>query len=207
MSTKKNKSKKGQPTPQTVTAEIDYDKLAHAIASALIEADSIREAQREEEEKRNKEQVRKILREKECPQNAGWLKKLLYSIRNFFVMMWNLLFLRKKDAQYLAGATVFAQSLLETLFSTCELMLYGVDIFAVLLIIHSFKVGKPVYAILFLLLLIVGFVHARYFRLARFEVEYMKDRNYMIGFLSAIASFFAMLFALIGLTGGIAHGV
>ena len=60
MSMKKNKSKKGQPTPQTVTAEIDYDKLAHAIASALIEADSIREAQREEEEKRNKEQVRKI---------------------------------------------------------------------------------------------------------------------------------------------------
>ena len=102
--------------------------------------------------------------------------------------------------------TIFAQSLLEMIFSACEWALYIVDILAFLLILYSFVMGKPLHAVLPFLLLGVCFMYARYFRLARFEVEYMKDRNYMVSFLSAIASFFAMLFALIGLVGGVVHG-
>lgn len=194
-------AKKNKPKPQTVTAEIDYDKLAHAIASALIEADSIREAQKEEEEKHKKEQLRKILGEKEYPQKAK-----LRKAHNEFVMFWNLLFLSEKNAEYLSGATIFAQFLLEAIFSACKSALYFVDFLAVVFIIYSFVIGKPLYSALFLLLFLVSFMYARYFRLAIFEVQHMKDRNYMISFLSAIASFFAMLFALIGLIGGIIHG-
>ena len=106
MSAKKNKPKKGQPTPQTVTAEIDYDKLAHAIASALIEADSIREKQRENEEARIKEQLRKIRGEKECPKNAGSVITHLYQTRNNLILLRNMLFLPKEDAENLSGATV-----------------------------------------------------------------------------------------------------
>ena len=206
MSVKKRKSKKEPPKPQPATAEIDYEKLAHAIANALIEADSIRKEQSEKEEQQIKERLREIRGEKECPQNAGWLTAYLYQVRNDFVLLRNMCRLPKKDAEHLSGATVFVQSLLETIFSVLEGALYIVAVVAVAFIALSFVQQKARYAALSLLLCAVCLMYARYFRLARFEVEYMKDKNYMASLLSAISSFFAMLFALIGLLGGIIHG-
>ena len=206
MSAGKNKSKK-QAKPRSEKTEIDYEKLGHAIASALIEADSIKEKQRKKEDEYIKEERRKIRGEKECPPNAGWIGTHLCQLRNDIVLFRNLFFISEKDAEHFSGATIFAQNLLEAIFSACECLLYIVAIFAFIMMIFSFKMRVVAYIVLFFLLSGLSFMYARLFRLAKFEVKYMKDRNYMISFLSAIASFFAMIFALIGLVGGIIHGI
>ena len=192
MSAGKNKSKK-KAKPRSEKTEIDYKKLGHAIASALIEADSIRERQKEQELKEAQEKFRRILGEKECPKNAGKLKRKYYDVRNGLVSFWGFLWLKRKNAENLRAATTLAQLALALIFWLCELCLYFITSYFVW---NTFRFGftEP-----YFLWALNSLFFARFFRLARFEVDYLKDKEYLIALLSGVASFFAMLFALIGL--------
>lgn len=199
MSAKKNKSKKKQPKPQTVTAEIDYEKLAHAIANALIEADSMREKRREEEQKQAKERLNHILGEKECPQNAVKIKRWWYKARNEISSFWRLLWLKKEDAENIQAATALAQLALVIIFGGCQLLLYGMAISHIYHLLFSQATFQILPTILRLLWAVASFLYAQLFRLARFEVDRLRDGEYVIALLSGVASFLAMLFTLMSL--------
>ena len=199
MSAKKSKSKKEQSKPQTAKAEIDYDKLSYAIAHALIKADSIRDEKKEAERKDVQERLNRILGEKECPKNAGKIKCKLYAAYNEASSFWHFLWLKKENAKNIHAATAFAQMMLEFIFFCLEWLLYiatVVLIFSTFTVLDTFQIH---FAGGYLPWALMSFFFARFFRLARFEIDYLNNKEYLIALLSGVASFLAMVFTLIGL--------
>lgn len=199
MSVKKRKSKKEPPKSQTVKADIDYEKLAHAVANALIEADSMREKQREEDRKQAQERLNHVLRGKDCPTNAGKVKRLWYKVRNWVGSSWHLLWLKKKEAENIQAATALAQLALVVIFGGCQFLLYGMAISHIYRLFFSLTTFQVLPTVLHLLWSVASFLYAQLFRLARFEVDRLRDGEYVIALLSGVASFLAMLFTLISL--------
>lgn len=182
------------PKNKITPTNIDYKQLGDTIAEALKRTDSRRKQEqintdrKLEQERINADQKRQQQRQQ--------------------IRFWHLLWLKKAEAQNLDvdAATAFVQALLETMFAAFEWALYIIAFISLCFlvpIIGSYKDNQVWISIALalgsLFCSCVAFTFARFFRLAKFEIEHMSDRQYLIGFFAALSSFFAMLFALISL--------
>ena len=182
---------------KTPVYDIDYERLAYAIVQAQADADKKCEEEKDKARKQSKENIRRALGEKDCPDNAGKFKKKSCEIQNALVSFWHMLFLRKKVAKDLYAATALAQAALAIIFGVCKGILYlgTIGLVAYAIIMRSQLGGWGIF--IYLIWALACFIFARFFRLAKFEVDYMDDRQYLVGMLSAVASFLAMIFTLI----------
>lgn len=107
---------------------------------------------------------------------------------------------KKDDAKFDVATVTLLRFSIEAILWLIKVTLYFV---AVILFIASFYSFSEKMFIPFnlscLLMSFVPFVLARIVRMAQFEIEHIKDRNYLIGILSSIAAFIAMILAIIAL--------
>lgn len=179
--------------------EIDYEKLAEAIVKAQIKAKEIEEQEAEKQIKEQKEQLNKKIRYKEIDVNDNWFIKILISIRNFFVVLFRLLFFKKRDR--MPNANIIFVKLIYKIIMV--LMQWSLYIMTIALIVLPFYLtntkGFELNVLVCIPCAIIAFILARVIRLSIFEIEHIKDNNYMLALFSAITSFIAMVLAIIAL--------
>lgn len=196
---------KNEPQTIIVKQEIDYDKLANAIVKAkkIIEADENKKI--EEQEKQTRENWQKAIGYKKYNDDkAKFYTKAGHRIRNFFSVLFHLIFFSGKKAT--SDTVTFGLLQMATLgiFQLCNMILVFLTL---LLIFVSFIMVKEKEFIfkfqpIYLLYALPTFLFSKYFKIACFEIANLKDRNYVIAIFSATTCFFAMVFALIALFKG-----
>jgi hypothetical protein len=119
----------------------------------------------------------------------------LYNIRNAACGLYSLITFKRENAKNDHTTFSLLQFATSSLFDVIRLLLYIITIFIVLAVIQN---NKPIWLIYGL----GSFIFARFFRIASFEIDNMKDRQYLIAIFSAITSFLALIIAIIALFKG-----
>ena len=72
-------------------------------------------------------------------------------------------------------------------------------IFFIIAGVYSLEKKTFAFSLVPFLYAIIAFIFGRIFRIAKFEIEKMTDRNYMLSILSAVTALIAMILALVAL--------
>lgn len=193
--TKKKQQSKPQNYIENINVDIDYDKLAKAIVSAQNQVDDDKAKEHERQHKERLKEWHKIVHYKECSENSGKIKVFLYNIRNAICGFYALITFKRRNAKNDHTTFSLLQFATSSLFDVIRLLLYIITAFIVLAVIQN---NKPIWLIYGL----GSFTFARMFRVASFEIDNMKDRQYLIAIFSAITSFLALIIAIIALFKG-----
>ena len=179
--------------------DFDYEKLALAIVKAQELSEQILEKEKADELKCNIQNWHKIIGYKEHTIDEKWFAGTLLSVRNFFSVFIHFLFFNKKHAKSDAMTYAILQMATSAIFSACKWMLYYISIIYILEFIESFV--EPIEAVNWFNILYASvlFIFARIFRIVVFEIDNMKDKNYLITIFSATTCFIAMIIAIIAL--------
>lgn len=197
---RKNKQKSVIVKQNVIIPEtFDYQKFADAIVKAQLEV-------KEKDDELNKQKIeetkiewQKIIGYKEYSDDKKWFIKRLYELKNSIVMFWHLLFFKKKNAKYDVATVAILKLFLSVIFGIFKFLLYVLTIALFVSSFYSFAEKVFAFNGLPLCYAFLSFVIARLIRIAQFEIENMKEREYLIGILSAVTSFVAMLLALLAL--------
>ena len=169
--------KKQQPKPQNyienINADIDYDKLAKAIVNAQNQVDEDKAKEQDRQREERLKEWHKIVRYKECSENSGKIKVFLYNIRNAFCGFYSLITFKRGNAKNDHTTFSLLQFATSSLFDIIQLLLYIITVFIVVAVIQN---NKPIWLIYGL----GSFTFARMFRVASFEIDNIKDRQYLI---------------------------
>ena len=166
----------------TLNLEIDYDKLADAIVRA--QAKYNKELQQQEEDVRKEQiQIRNtVLGRKDYTNEKRWFFRKVKEAWNNVQMVFRILFIPKAHAQYLSGVNMLFRGVTESIFALAR---YGLYIVAIALL-YNFIFVKQLAD--YLIYAVVAFLYAQIFRLVQFEVERIKDREYVLAIFGAIIS-------------------
>jgi len=99
----------------------------------------------------------------------------------------------KKNAKKPRVTFNLLRMLLSTIFGVCEWGLYGLSIMSVYTAFNSGSSKGLISMAIF------SFLFARIFRIAKFEVENLKDQSLIVTIFSTMTSFVAMMIAIIAL--------
>lgn len=173
------------------TVEIDYRKLAAAIIEAQTIVDNekikLQITQVEDATKKRNE----ILGVKDYSDERRWLVKKWKEFVNSIVFFFKTIFIKKKDAQYLSGINMLFRGLIIIFFAFIRYGLYAMAVYFIWYGIANNKyVTHGVYAL-------AAFLYAQLFRLVQFEVERMKDREYLMAIFAAIVSVLSLVISII----------
>ena len=198
MKNKKQKQNKNIKKQQNIVNSnpITIDK--QMMVDAIVKSYQIIVKQKVEKEleieRKEKQEWQKIMGQKEYPENEKWYLKRLHIARNDFVLIWNLLFFKSKNARDLRATFGLIKLSVVEIVKLCKWCLYFVS-FAV--VISAFQNGGKNLSNLIIAFLMWAF--ARLFRIASFEVEKVKDGNLLIALFSGTISFVAMVVAIIAI--------
>ncbi len=196
----KRKKKSNKHIFEVSVANIDYEKLADAIFQAQQRAKAEDKRLADVEYKQRKKQWCDIMHYKEYPESKNKIVSWFHEARNFIVLFWQIIWFKKKDAISDVATKILLQMTLSAILGIIKWLLYaGV----ILMLGASFCVADKkaiipvdfvyfIYAILFFLL-------ARIVRMAQYEAENITEREYLLGILSAVTSFVAMVLAVVAL--------
>lgn len=176
--------------------EIDYEKLAEAIVLAQKKVKEL-----EEQEEENKElsgnKWSAVRGYKQCTSSNGF-KKIIYHIRNAIVIIFNILFLTPKLTSNDANDALI-RFIYKTFMKLIKWGFYGLSIFLFGFAIYSIVNKQIPFVILGFLYSYGSYLFGRMFQFAIVEIEYIEDKNYVVSLFSSLASFIAMILALIAL--------
>lgn len=178
--------------------EFDYEKLAKAIVHAQTEAEILREKEKEKLAEEQHRQWLKVLGQKTYLKE-NCITRILHRWRNNIVGFFKIMFLSRKKAQGDRATFVLLQLGLSLLFGAVKLFCYLMTIFFIAIGIYSFVQKTLDFSLLPFLYAIPTFILGRVFRIAKFEIEKMTDRNYMLSILSAVTALIAMIITLVAL--------
>ena len=175
--------------------EIDYDKLAQALVKANLELREKENARLQAEEIEAIQKGSEVLGEKDFSyiKNKAWR-----SIRIFFNrarVFLKLLTLSKKEAECFVAVSELTKMLTSALLFSISLVFY---ILAAITVYISLEYGIPIvvggisFALLFIAI-------ARIIRIARFEVERMKDDGHLMNTSMTVIAVVTLLFTVIGI--------
>lgn len=179
---------------------LDYEKLAKAICDAQVSAEKNKQMETEEKRKKAIADWQKALGLVNYEKSDKKYKNFWNSIKNGVSVFWNMMTLKRKYAK--TDATTFALlgMALNSVFALIKWMLYLVSIVFMASSFYSFDDRKIIsFEIAFVFYGVFSFVLARLVRVAQFEVYNMVEREYLMGLLSAVTSFVAVIIALIAL--------
>ena len=197
----KKQTKKTTPITQNVkgqTFEFDYEKLAKAIVHAQAEAEILHEKEKKEIADKQLQEWRKSMGIKTYKKEKFFMR-IFHSWQNGVVSFFKILFFKKKDALEDRATFALLQTILASLFGLINFFCYLLAIVGVVLMVYFADQGKPAFSIMLVVCSTVAFIFGRLFRIVKFEIEKMTDRNYMLSILSAVTALIAMLLALVAL--------
>ena len=186
-------------TPVVMTSEIDYDKLADAIVRAhyAIENEKQKQADREAEQWRKKMGV-KVFPDRPIRQ-----------FLNDMTMVKSMVFIKRSDAT-MGGATYsLIRQFSEFFFGAVEWALYliAIILFACGIynaFLHPQLSTHPLLSTaLFVVHSLLALLFARLFRIARFEVGNMQEREEILSVSSTIAAIMALIVSIVNLVVGV----
>lgn len=204
---KKYRSKKDKDTVTTTinnNIEIDYDKLADALVranSSIKKQDALAESERNAV---TRKEWYSLIGFKEYPDNEKLLKRLWHKLRNYVSVLWHMLWLREKDAKHDVAIFGLIRLSAYAIFVIIKWLLYLASVMLLVMAFCTFESSVLTFQIrpMYLLISLFAFLIAHWFRIAVFEIENMSDRNYLIGILSSVTGFIAMVIAVIALLVG-----
>ena len=198
MKNKKQKKNKNNEKQQNHVNSNQIILDSKIMTDAIVKAYQIIEQEKVEKEieleKNERREWLEIMGQKEYPENEKWYLKRFHIVRNTWVAIWNLLFLKAKNARDLRATFSLMQLAVVEIFKLCKWCLYFVSITAA---ISAFQNGGDSISNLAIVFVIWAF--ARLFRIASFEVEKVKDGNLLIALFSGCISFVAMVVAIIAI--------
>lgn len=177
----------------------DYQKFADAIVEAQIKAKEKEDGLNKQKSEEANIEWQKIIGYKEYSDDKKWLIKRLHKLKNVVVVFFYMLFFKKKNAKYDVATFAILKLFLSVLFGIFKFLLYLFSIGLLISTFYSFTEKAFVFSGIPLCYAFLSFMIARLIRVAQFEVENMNEREYLIGILSAVTSFMAMIFALLAL--------
>lgn len=188
-----------------VNQEIDYEKLATAIVKAQKMIDNNQNLEHGKQKKRELENWHKTIGYKDYDDdNTNCFFKIVHQTRNFFSVLFHFIFFKRKNATSDTVTFGLLQMATSAIFAICH---FSLSLLSLLLLAYSILTVEESRLIFefklpFLIYSFILFLFSRFFKIASFEMENLKDRNYMIAIFSAMTCFFSMLFALIALFKG-----
>lgn len=176
-----------------VNLEIDYDKLAKSIIAAEKQAKQENEAQAKTQREALLRKREEVLGVKDYSNEKCWIVRKVKYLWNTVWVLVRLLFIKKEDAQY---------------FSAVDNMLRGGIVWSIdmvrfcLFFLAIIKVVMVVYGEINITNLYVagGFVFgAQFLRIAKFEVNNMKDRENLMAVLATIISMASLAVSIVAI--------
>lgn len=189
----KNKSN----SQQYVKTDINYDKLAEAIVKAYKTIKTTEEKESEKQSKEERKEWLNIIGYKEYSEGENWLLKKWHSMKNDFATLKCIFTFKAKDAK--TPRLTFELIRLGTglIYGLCEFLLYLLGAFFV---VSPFVLQDTIpidYAYIALGFLSVFF--ARIIRIAKLEVENIKDKELLNMIFSANMTFWGVILAVIAI--------
>ena len=193
MAKKKKQSQKqntAQKTDDIFKNELSEVALTRVITNALIEYDKQKEQEAQEKIKKEQEAFDKSLGIK-----AG---------RHKFVAALKLLFRPKKYAKGVQANSELTKSVLKGFYKLIEWVLLLLSIFLIACIPLQFLIPNvPIAAwyidVLIAIWAIPIFLLSRIFRIASYEIERIKDYNYLFGLFATVTSIISVVIAIIAI--------
>ena len=169
---------------------IDYQMITDAIIQASITIENVREATAEKEKHEILANRKRILKEKDFSHITCPLWREVRIFFNNIRVIWNMLTLTPEEAQYFTAVNELTRLLASLLLYTIGLGFYALAVFFIFRFADGFTVAYVPYAI-------ISIVIARLIRIARFEVDRMKNE-------AQLANIAMLLVALITLVATVA---
>ena len=167
---------------------IDYDKLADTINVAVSQSLSEEKSDEKFEKKLKNYEWRKEIGLKEYPHNSKWLKKRLIDFLNIFISMKVVVFYKKGYVKDARMTFAFMTMICVYIFVALEFAFYLIAISQIIV------EGKNIINIKYLLfegsLLVMG----RMMRVIRLELNHIKDNERINMVFSSLMAFIAALF-------------
>ncbi len=179
--------------------EIDYDKLADAIVKAH---NHIKEQERIEQcdaQKQLETKWDEAIHYKKYPETRNIFLRGIQEIRNTIVTFLSVIFFRKKNAKNDIVTFGLMRIAISSIFGIIKWVLYAAATILLIVSFYSFSKAEWIMQPINILYSFVVFVFARLFRIAAYEAENMHDKQNLIGILSALSAFLALIVAMISL--------
>lgn len=188
---------KGRPIINNYTVEkiesnieLDYSKLAQAV----LDAEQMRQQAEEKlaEEKRQEilKQRVEALGEKDFSYIKNWFVRNLRTALNKLAVFIRLLFVPKEIAKNISAVDSLFRAATSGLFFIIRLVLYVITAVLLYLLVTELNLVYFLYGI-------AAFVSAQIFRIAQIEVDYMKDREYLMAIFASIIAIVSLAVTII----------
>lgn len=188
---------KGRPIINNYTVEkiesnieLDYSKLAQAV----LDAEQMRQQAEEKlaEEKRQEilKQRVEALGEKDFSYIKNWFVRNLRTALNKLAVFIRLLFVPKEIAKNISAVDSLFRAATSGLFFIIRIVLYVITAVLLYLLVTELNLVYFLYGI-------AAFVSAQIFRIAQIEVDYMKDREYLMAIFASIIAIVSLVVTII----------
>lgn len=188
---------KGRPIINNYTVEkieskieLDYSKLVQAV----LDAEQMRQQAEEKlaEEKRQEilKQRVEALGEKDFSYIKNWFVRNLRTALNKLAVFIRLLFVPKEIAKNISAVDGLFRAATSGLFFIIRIVLYVITAVLLYLLVTEFNLVYFLYGI-------AAFVSAQIFRIAQIEVDYMKDREYLMAIFASIIAIVSLAVTII----------
>lgn len=204
MSRKKKKQTKQLNNQTNTQAAIvipdnfDYQKFADAMVEAQKRSKEIEKSEEKKEIQRIQAEWEKILGYKNPGHSTNSIVKYFHGLINGLKIFWKIMTIKKDEARFDTATAAILHISIDAMLWIIKVILYIVSIYFAVSSIYSFSDELFIsFNYICLLWSFIPFILARIVRMAQFEIEQIKDRNYLIGILSSMAAFIAMILAII----------
>lgn len=187
-------------TSKPKNVEIDYDKLADAIVKAHNRIKEQERIEQCDEQEQLEAKWNKVIHYKEYPETKNIALREIREAGNTIAMLFSIIFFKKKNAEDDDIVTFgLMRMALSLLFGTLKVILYIAAAFLLLLAFYSFVQKFWIVAAISIPLSFLAFLFARLFRIAELEADNMYDKQSLIGILSTLSAFLALIISTISL--------
>lgn len=198
--TKGNKVKKIVDNHKKITlVSIDYQQLTEAIVKANIE---IKKKEAEEEyliKQEQKNELKRIMRQKDYPTNEKWYCKMYHNFCNFMALFWSVMTLKKKNVQSDIFTFIIIKTILYLILFITKWIFYLAFLVFFILFMIDLLISGGNFEMLPLFLSILLLVYARIFRVAQIEIDNIQDGDKLTTLLSVFISVIAAIVSILSL--------
>lgn len=203
---KKNPPQSTTPINVALPSGMSAEEMQHILARAIVEADELKELNKQAKKEEALKQWREDIGYKEYDDKC----KLWRGIKTFFNRLkcfCKVCVLPKKKIQGDRASFSLMQLFLQSFFVLAKWLLVLVTIASAGVGIYTLCTSPVsssdlVASFYFIVAAIPLFLLSRLFRMASIEVEKIEDRNYLFGFFASVASIVSIVIAIIAIAKG-----
>lgn len=196
---KKRSSKNTSPVTLNDQGQaFDYKKLAEAIVLAQKEAEAHENKEEDKQAEKQWQEWQNVLGQKKYSKENRFTR-ILHRWRNNVVGFFKLMVLPQKEARSDVATLGLIRISLIGVFWCIKWLCYLLTAASIFSSFYSIEGKTWTFSIGVLPYAFISLMFARIIRIAIFEIEKMKDRNYLLSILSAVTALIAMILALVAL--------